>query len=149
MTDESLASRREFLRETLALAACLAAVPSLSALRLVGEQAVYPIPKEDGVTIDRDHEVMLARSQNSIYAFGLSCPHQRTPLRWQEEQRRFQCPKHKSTFQLDGAFVSGRATRSLDRYALARDGDTVVVDLSALLQEERDRERWVNAVLQL
>ena len=92
---------------------------------------------------------MLARYQNRVYAFGLSCPHQRTPLRWQEEQRRFQCPKHKSTFQLDGAFVSGRATRSLDRYALARDGDTVVVELSALLQEERDRERWVNAVLQL
>ncbi len=149
MTDESLESRREFLRETMALAACMAGVPGLAALRLVGEQAVYPIPAEDGVTIDRDHEVMLARLQNSIYAFGLSCPHQRTPLRWQEEQRRFQCPKHKSTFQLDGAFVSGRATRSLDRYALARDGDTVVVDLSALLQEERDRERWVNAVLQL
>jgi Rieske Fe-S protein len=70
-------------------------------------------------------------------------------LRWQVEQRQFQCPKHKSTFQLDGAFVAGRATRSMDRYPLRRDGDTVVVDLSALLREDRDRERWVDAVVQL
>lgn len=146
-----MTDRREFLRETVALAACMTCVPIrlAAALRLAGAQAVYPIPTEDGAAIDRDHEVMLVRYQNRVYAFGLSCPHQRTPLRWQEEQRRFQCPKHKSTFQLDGAFVSGRATRSLDRYALVRDGDTVVVELSALLQEERDRERWVNAVLQL
>jgi hypothetical protein len=37
----------------------------------------------------------------------------------------------------------------MDRYPLRRDGDTVVVDLSALLQEDRDRERWVDAVVQL
>lgn len=154
----SLASRRDFLREAASLVVCAAVVPSdalglpvrlTAALRMLGGEAVYPIPPQDGATIDRDHEVILARFQDRIYAFGLSCPHQRTPLRWQEEQQRFQCPKHKSTFQLDGAFVSGRATRSMDRYPLRRDGDTVVVDLSALLQEDKDRERWVDAVVQL
>jgi nitrite reductase/ring-hydroxylating ferredoxin subunit len=153
-----LASRRDFLREAASLVACAAAAPGDSlrlpvrlsaALRLLDREAVYPIPPQDGATIDRDREVILVRYQDRIYAFGLSCPHQRTPLRLQEEQQRFQCPKHKSTFQLDGAFLAGRATRSMDRYPLRREGDTVVVDLSALLQEDRDRERWVDAVVQL
>ena len=154
----SLASRRNFLRQAASLVACAAAAPGdslrfpvrlIAALRLLDGEAVYPIPPGDGATIDRDHEVILVRYQDRIYAFGLSCPHQRTPLRWQDEQQRFQCPKHKSTFQLDGGFLSGRATRSMDRYPLRREGDTVVVDLSALLQEDRDRERWVDAVVQL
>jgi nitrite reductase/ring-hydroxylating ferredoxin subunit len=154
----SLASRRDFLREAASLVACAAIVPSdalrfpvrlTAALRLLDQEAVYPIPPQDGATIDRDREVILVRYQDRVYAFGLSCPHQRTPLRWQEEQKRFQCPKHKSTFQLDGAFLSGRATRSMDRHPLRREGDTVVVDLSALLQEDKDRERWVDAVVQL
>ena len=154
----SLASRRDFLREAASLVACAVIGPidalrfpigTTAALRLLDQEAAYPIPPQDGATIDRDHEVILVRYQDRVYAFGLSCPHQRTPLRWQEDQQRFQCPKHKSTFQLDGAFVSGRATRSLDRHPLRREGDTVVVDLSALLQEDKDRERWVDAVVQL
>ena len=154
-------SRRDFLREAASLVACasaLGAAPSnplqfsvklTAALRLLGGEAVYPIPQQDGATIDRDHEVILVRYQDRVYAFGLSCPHQRTALRWQDEERRFQCPKHKSTFQLDGTFLAGRATRSLDRYGVRREGDTVVVDLSTLLHEDRDRERWVGAVVQL
>ena len=157
----ALASRRDFLREAASVAACAAALglaPGLSlqfpirvaaALSTRDGQAVYPIPHQDGATLDREHEVILARYQNRVYAFGLSCPHQRTALRWQEEERRFQCPKHKSTFQPDGAFLAGRATRSMDRHPLRREEDTVVVDLSTLLQEDKDRERWVEAVVQL
>jgi nitrite reductase/ring-hydroxylating ferredoxin subunit len=153
-----LATRRDFLREAASLVACAAAAPAdalrfpvglTAALRLLDGEAVYPIPPQDGATIDRDREVILVRYQDRIYAFGLSCPHQSAALRWQEEQQRFQCPKHKSTFQLDGAFLAGRATRSMDRYPLRREGDTVVVDLSALLREDRDRERWVDAMVQL
>jgi nitrite reductase/ring-hydroxylating ferredoxin subunit len=160
-TGGPVASRRDFLRETVSLVACGAALGAMpgsafgssvrltAALRILGGEAVYPIPPQDGATIDRDHEVILVRNADRVYAFGLSCPHQRTPLRWQEEERRFRCPKHKSSFQLDGAFLEGRATRSLDRYALRREGDTVVVDLATLLQEDKDRERWLEAVLQL
>lgn len=157
----AVASRRDFLREAMSLVTCAAAlgpVPSsllglpvklTAALRILGGQAVYPIPQQDGATIDREHEVIVVRYQGRVYAFGLSCPHQRTALRWEEEEHRFRCPKHKSTFQPDGAFIAGRATRAMDRYALRREGDTVVVDLSTLLQEDKDRERWGQAVVQL
>jgi len=160
-TGGGVASRRDFLAEAVSAVACAAALVAApgtafsfpvrftTALRVYGGEAVYPIPKEDGATIDREREVILVRTENQVYAFGLSCPHQRTALRWQEAERRFQCPKHKSTFQLDGAFLAGRATRSLDRYALRREADTVVVDLSTLLREDKDRERWLEAVVRL
>jgi nitrite reductase/ring-hydroxylating ferredoxin subunit len=156
------ATRREFLRETASLFGCAAALGPLlgilppdfpvrfaAALRMAGGDAAYPIPPQDGATIDREHEAILVRFQERVYVFALFCPHQRTPLRWQEDQRRFQCPKHKSTFQPDGAFVSGRATRAMDRYPIRREGDTVVADLSTVLKEDKDAERWGQAVVQL
>jgi nitrite reductase/ring-hydroxylating ferredoxin subunit len=155
------ASRRDFLRDAASLVACAAAlgvapnstlrftVKLTAALRLVGDEAVYPIPAQDEATIDRDRKVILVRYQDRIYAFSLWCPHQRTALRWEVEERRFRCPKHKSTFQPDGVFISGRATRAMDRHALRREGDTVVVDLATVLQEDKDPERWGQAVVQL
>jgi Rieske Fe-S protein len=158
---EASASRRDFLREAASLAACAAAlgvfpnrlwglpVEIAGAVRSAVGEAIYPIPQQDGTTIDRDHEAILVRYQDRVYVFGLSCPHQRTPLRWEAEEHRFRCPKHKSTFEPNGDFVSGRATRNLDRYPVRRDGNTVIADLSTLLQEDRDRERWGQAVVQL
>jgi nitrite reductase/ring-hydroxylating ferredoxin subunit len=155
------ASRRAFLREAASLLACAAslgltpglapgfAVVRRSALRVLGDEAVYPLPPSDGATIDRDHEVILVRHQDRIYAFALWCPHQHTALRWQEEERQFRCPKHKSTFQPDGAFVSGRATRAMDRHPVRRDGETVVVDLAVTLREDEDADRWRQAMVQL
>jgi nitrite reductase/ring-hydroxylating ferredoxin subunit len=155
------ASRRAFLSEAASLLACAAslgltpglapgfAVVRRSALRMLGDDAVYPLPPTDGATIDRDRAVILVRHQDRIYAFALWCPHQHTALRWQDEERRFQCPKHKSTFQPDGVFVSGRATRGMDRHPLRRDGETVVVDLAVTLREDEDAERWRQAVVQL
>lgn len=155
------ASRRDFLREAASLLACAAALgaaPSSSlgfpvrlsaALRILGGQAIYPIPPHDGATIDRDHEVIVVRYQDRVYAFALWCPHQRAALRWRDEERRFQCPKHKSTYQPNGTFIAGRATRGMDRHPLRREGDTVVVDLSTLFQEDKDPERWGQAVVNL
>jgi nitrite reductase/ring-hydroxylating ferredoxin subunit len=155
------ASRRAFLREAASLLACAAslgltpglapgfAVVRRSAVRVLGDEAVYPLPPSDGATIDRDHAVILVRHQERIYAFALWCPHQRTALRWQDEEQRFRCPKHKSTFQPDGAFVSGRATRAMDRHPVRRDGETVVVDLAVTLREDEDADRWRQAVVQL
>jgi nitrite reductase/ring-hydroxylating ferredoxin subunit len=155
------ASRRDFLREAASLAACAAAfgvTPSRSlefavrltgALRLDGGEAVYPIPPQDSALIDRDHDVILVRDQNHIFAFVLWCPHQRTALRWEDQERRFRCPKHKSTFQPDGTFISGRSTRAMDRYALRREGETIVVDLSTVAQADKDPEGWGHALVQL
>jgi nitrite reductase/ring-hydroxylating ferredoxin subunit len=155
-------NRREFIRQATAILAVvagglrigparLAALPIAFATgpRTDADEAAYPIPAEDGATIDKPREVILVRYEKAVYAFALSCPHQKTPLRWKPEATHFQCPKHKSRFQPDGSFIDGRATRNMDRYAIRRDGEEVRVSLDKLYREDENREDWIAAVVTL
>ena len=155
-------NRREFVGERAAIAAGVAGALGISpgraaalsidlahGLSVRGDEVAYGIPAPDEVVIDKDHEVILARSEQTVFAFGLSCPHEKTPLRWQEGLHRFQCPKHKSRFQLTGAFEEGRATRSMDRYRIRREADKVVVDTGKLYREDQNRDEWIAAVVRL
>ena len=119
------------------------------ARRMFGGNPSYPLPPADGVQIDRDQEVILVRWQNAVYAFNLSCPHQRTALRWNQGDSQFQCPKHHSKYRPDGTFVSGRATRGMDRFSVSRTGDEIVVDLDAMHKEDKDPAGWAAAVVHL
>jgi hypothetical protein len=92
----ALADRRTFLTQAAALIAGALISVGMTAERaaampigiLVGmrspndKDVSYPIPASDGVTIDKDNDVILARYQGKVYAFGLACPHQNTALRW-------------------------------------------------------------------
>jgi Rieske Fe-S protein len=84
-----------------------------------------------------------------VIAFSLACPHQNTALRWDAGNRRFQCPKHKSRYKPDGVFIEGRATRGMDRFAVRRDGDTIVVNLDALYREDENAAQWAAAFVML
>ena len=155
-------SRRGFIRQVTAILAGVAGSQRIGPGRLAGlpiafatgrptsaDEAAYPIPAEDGATIDKPREVILVRFEKAVYAFALSCPHQKTPLRWKPEASQFQCPKHKSRFQPDGSFIDGRATRNMDRYAIRREGDEVRVSLDKLYREDENREAWIAAVVTL
>ena len=153
--------RREFLRSlsaavtSLALlgllprdadAASLRAIAALPAARHDRrDEKRYPIPATDGVSIDKDNEVIVARAGGRVYAFALACPHQNTALRWNADDRQFQCPKHKSRYRDDGTFIEGRATRNMDRLAVRREGATLVVDVDALIQQDEHPAEWAAA----
>jgi nitrite reductase/ring-hydroxylating ferredoxin subunit len=107
----------------------------------------YPVPAADGVQIDRTNEVILTRWQGSIIAFNLACPHQRAPLRWSAEDSRFECPKHHSHYSPDGTYISGRATRSMDRLGISRTADVIHVDLDVLIKEPDQPGPWKAAQL--
>jgi nitrite reductase/ring-hydroxylating ferredoxin subunit len=113
------------------------------------EEHAYPIPAGDGATIDKENQIILVRFAQKVYAFNLSCPHQNTALHWLAEEGRFQCPKHKSRYQPDGVFISGRATRNMDRFAVRRDSDTVVVDVDKMYRSDRNPAEWEAAVVTL
>jgi hypothetical protein len=97
-------SRRAFLQCTgrvfslavLGLGAGAAVLPvSVGATGAVaGSERRYPIPANDGVTIDRSNQIITVRFQNNLYAFNLACPHENTALKWLPKDNRFQCPKH-------------------------------------------------------
>ncbi|MCC7055770.1 MAG: Rieske 2Fe-2S domain-containing protein, partial [Gemmatimonadaceae bacterium] len=100
----TLHDRRTFLARTLAgVAAASALMPGLArgdqvlgyvlhrAARLANGTARYPVPATDGATIDADNEVILVRSGGKVYAFALSCPHQRAMLRIKGGDTAFLC----------------------------------------------------------
>jgi Rieske Fe-S protein len=111
----------------------------------VAEEKHYAVPAADGVQIDRDNSVIVARAAGKVYAFSLSCPHRNTALRWNADDHQFQCPKHKSRYQPDGTFIDGRATRNMDRLALRRAGAELIVDIDKLYQEDENPREWAAA----
>jgi nitrite reductase/ring-hydroxylating ferredoxin subunit len=156
-------SRRAFFRDVgIAVGAAIAAqeaiAPGEAFAKLVGAisplasakaERSYALPPLDGVFVDENNDVILARWQNRAYAFSIRCPHKGTRLTWRPSEGRIYCPKHKARFAADGAHVSGRGSRDLDRYALRRSGETLVVDTSALLRADRDADRWASATVAL
>ena len=156
--------RRDFLREAGLFAAgvlvALGAAPSrafatpidfISPTRGGREDKTYPIPAQDGVQIDKDAEVMLTRWQGKVYAFALACPHQNTALHWQDKDQQFECPKHHSRFDMQGIYIkdSGRATRGLDRLAIHKDANNVVVNVDKVFQQDDDEAEWKTAFVSL
>lgn len=155
-------SRREFFRDTTVLLAGVLAglgvapddapafpVDWAEPVSVDQQEATYPIPAADSATIDRANQVILVRYQDKIYAFSLACPHENTALRWLAKEGRFQCPRHESKYQPDGVFVSGRATRNMDRLPIRRAGSNVVVDLVNMFRSDKDMAAWDAAVVVL
>lgn len=142
--------RRRFLAAATEMAFA-AALPFrlLHALDRRAATVSYPVPAADSVSIDAVHEVILVRWVGKVYAFNLACPHQNTALRWREADTIFQCPKHKSRYRPDGTFISGRATRGMDRLGIRRDGESVLVDLDRMYKQDEDPAGWEGAVVRL
>jgi Rieske Fe-S protein len=138
--------RRDFIRDMVARFGV-----AVFFARGIGPRAdkSYAIPATDAVVIDKDESVIIARFGARVFAFSLACPHQNTALRWDAGNKRFQCPKHRSRYQPDGVFIEGRATRGLDRFAVRRDGESIVVNLDAMYQEDKHPTQWAAAFLPL
>jgi Rieske Fe-S protein len=109
----------------------------------------YPVPAADGVAIDRDAQIILVRFQQHAYAFNLACPHENTALRWRAQEGRFQCPRHESKYGQDGVFLSGRATRNMDRLAIQRTAKGLAVDVNRLFRSDQQASDWAAASVAL
>ena len=155
--------RRAFLSDTMGLVmgvllglglsprrAAAYAVISGTGHRTEGtNELAFPIPTADGAVIDKENQLILVRNQAAVYAFALSCPHQNTALRWLERDKRFQCPKHQSKYEPDGKFISGRATRNMDRLPIRTDGKEVFVDADRVFESDKDPAGWAAAVVRV
>ncbi|NOT07045.1 MAG: Rieske 2Fe-2S domain-containing protein [Gemmatimonadales bacterium] len=130
-------------------AAALSVTAATGRRRVRATEVAYPIPATDGTTIDKDNQLILVRYQGALYAFALSCPHQNTALRWLNEDNRFQCSKHKSKYEPDGKFISGRATRHMDRLPIRTDGSQVYVDPDRVFESDKDAAGWAAAMVKV
>lgn len=154
--DDACSDRRGFLRDAIHMAVALASIASVAPLRALDALSVdtsgairYPIPATDSVAIDKKNDVILCRLNGEVYAFALSCPHQNTALRTLPKNTGFQCPRHKSKYQPNGTFISGKATRNMDRLNIARDNNEVVVDPDVAIASDTDAAKWAAAVVRL
>jgi len=153
----SLVARRTFLRDAATMAASalvgLGAAPGMAAaapIELVNalggrrEEKMYSIPDADGSQVDKANDLIITRWAGKVYAFSLACPHQNTTLKWSDKDKGFECPKHHSRFTADGTYIkdSGRATRGMDRLAIRKDGNYVVVNLDKSFQEDENNAAW-------
>ena len=107
----------------------------------------FPVPASDGVQIDAANEVILVRRSGTVSAFALSCPHQRSMLRWREADGIFQCSKHRSEYSPVGVYLKGRATRNMDRLAVRLEGGEIVVDPGTVYESDQDPQGWAAAVV--
>ena len=153
----SCSGRRDFLRTALTGAASIAALSALGpanaiaalAPRTPGGGVHYALPAVDGVSIDSANEVILCRSAGEVFAFALSCPHQNTALKTMPKNAGFQCPRHKSKYLPNGTFVSGRATRNMDRLQITRDGAQIVVDPDVAFESDVEPAKWAAALVKV
>ena len=157
----SCSTRREFLFDAASLAGLAAAAIGVATVESgawtavlaqgtgTGDERTYALPAADGVTIDREEQVILVRYQGSVYAFNLACPHENTALKWRAADGRFQCPRHESKYRPDGVFMEGRATRNMDRFAVRRDGEKLVVNLARLFRSDEDQVDWGAALVRV
>ena len=131
----------------------MASVTEIEPLAAAAGQApaerTYAIPAKDGVSIDKGAQVILVRVAQKVIAFNLACPHENTALKWREGDMRFQCPKHDSKYTPEGLFTDGRATRNMDRLAIRRQGNQVVVGLDRLFRSDQNPAEWAAAVVQI
>ena len=154
--------RRTFLRQAAllvsgAVVALGGAAPSAAAIPLAfgqpldvsGNELTYPVPEADGATIDRDNGVIVVRFQGKAFAFNLSCPHENAAVRWKASVARFECSRHDSRYTPDGVYTSGRATRNMDRFLVKRNENTLVVDVSRLIQSDTQNAQWEAATVAL
>jgi nitrite reductase/ring-hydroxylating ferredoxin subunit len=133
---------------SLAERAFAASVETIAPAKSQGKVFTYAVPAKDGAQIDEPNGVILARVGGTVYAMSLICPHRAvTALEWVGDAKQFYCPKHKAHFKSDGELIDGRPPRAMDRFALKRDGATIAVDTTTLLQQDTTPDAWAKASL--
>ena len=145
-------NRRSFLSiSTCTVTALLAGITEAAgvavASSIADQDRTYAVPAADGVTIDRDAQVILVRMEHQVFAFNLSCPHQNAAVKWVPQHNQFECTKHDSHYLADGLHVSGRATRNLDRLPITNEGNAVRVDTAHAFQSDKDAAGWAAAAV--
>lgn len=78
----------------------------------------------------KEREVLVVHdAEGSVRAFDPVCTHMACLVGYKPEDRRFVCPCHFSTYDLDGKVLGGPAPRPLTRYDAVLEGDRIVLTL--------------------
>ena len=122
-----------------------APIPLTGSVR--GNERVYQTPAAESVGVDAQASVILVRASGVVFAVSPACPHEQAAVRWIPRAGRFQCSKHHSRYTREGRYISGRATRGLDRFPIHREGSLVFVDVTRVWRADTHPSEWASAVV--
>ena len=117
-----LAPRRLWSQATTAATAPIAiGLDKVKKLRKVGGWMIIKV---------RGTQVLLVRDgPESVRAFDPTCTHQQCTVAYNRREKRFDCPCHGSTYDLDGKPTDRLPKGPLKRYGARLDGDRILLDL--------------------
>lgn len=70
---------------------------------------------------------VLTPNGTDFIAYDPKCTHLGCPFRWDDAKKKFLCPCHTASFDVDGSVVSGPPPRPLDRYPVKVVGGRLLV----------------------
>lgn len=135
-------------RKFLTMSSALLAGAFLSAC--VSMDRDDPDPKDVAVEADevpepgnpplynQSERFFLIHNDDGLLAFSTRCTHQGCNVSWQDNQERFHCPCHSSSFDRYGQQFEGPAPRPLDLFAVAVNDDGSVVVTTGPTTERRE-----------
>jgi cytochrome b6-f complex iron-sulfur subunit len=100
----------------------------------IGLAQVKKLRKVDGWMIVkvRGRQVLLVRDgAESVRAFDPTCTHQQCTVAYNARDRRFDCPCHGASYDLDGKPRDRLPKGPLKRYAARLEGEAILLDLEA------------------
>ena len=70
---------------------------------------------DNGVTYLKQSQIFVYKKDEQIIVYDAHCTHMGCILNFNKEKKQFNCPCHKSRFDIDGTKLKGPAKRDLDR----------------------------------
>ena len=101
---------------------------------------VGPIKKfaDNSVTAFREGQFYLVRLQDGGFlAISRRCTHLGCTVPWVEDEKKFQCPCHSSSFDITGDVKNPPAPRALDIYLVKIENSIIKVDTSKAIRRKR------------
>ncbi len=109
----------------------------------LGDLGKYVEMPVGGVSEDyKGKGIWIVRLDGEIAALSTVCTHLGCIPNWLESERKFKCPCHGSGFMQNGINFEGPAPRPLERFKIALEDGTVIVDRSKKFQQEKGE--WDN-----
>ena len=92
------------------------------------QKIVLPLKNiNDGITHLKQKQVFVYKKDNKIDIYDAHCTHMGCILNFNNKTNQFNCPCHKSRFDIDGTKLKGPAKRDLDKIAFRIKNKTLYI----------------------
>jgi cytochrome b6-f complex iron-sulfur subunit len=91
----------------------------------------------------RGHFYLSRLEDGGFLAISRRCTHLGCTVPWMEEEKKFLCPCHSSTFDIRGNVISSPASRALDIYVTRIENNIVYVNTGKLIKRTEFRKGQV------